>query len=352
MITSPLVNAAANLCLKAVDFTLKFSLAPHTNKTAYFDDILAQALNVLQVGVLFKFVKDKADGVVKGEGLGGDSAGVFFVGGALAAIGPALFTAMYECFWKLVVLYRKILLAKAKMKDTKKMLDNARKNTDAKRNEFLLKKALMNVFTKESENLVLESDANLDSGAVVQLTPAAMQEFKIMFDLLTRHTDLFKAAKEIRNQYLKKLAKRLAKSLKLKKAEPHNPLSNIVCLVKALQTVMNDPSSKVTLTVRGKDLLFKLLQLPAGLDLNADPDAVAIRLNSESFTTENIDRFRELMQMCSDFDPEKGREYYRKAKLVLSYLPYTQEPLPDGAGNKKQEVVLSVKCSFARERDI
>ena len=73
-----------------MDLVLKFSLFPHTSKTAYFDDIVAQALNLLQVGVLAKFIQEKADGLVMGEGFFcGDRAGVFFVGGALAAIGPA-----------------------------------------------------------------------------------------------------------------------------------------------------------------------------------------------------------------------------------------------------------------------
>jgi hypothetical protein len=164
VITSPLVNAAANLCLKAVDLTLKFSLAPHTNKTAYFDDILAQALNVLQVGVLFKLIKDKADGVVKGEGLGGDSAGVFFVGGALAAIGPLLFTAMYECFLKLIVLYRKLQLADAKIRDAMNALKQARKNPD---DEMKRKKSLVKALKKaviegiEKEKKLKENTRNL-----------------------------------------------------------------------------------------------------------------------------------------------------------------------------------------------
>jgi hypothetical protein len=351
VITSPLVNAAANLCLKAVDLTLKFSLAPHSNKTAYFDDILAQALNVLQVGVLFKLVKDKADGLVKGEGLGGDQAGVFFVGGALAAIGPALFTAMYECFSKLIVLYRKLLLAQAKIKDRVKALENARKNPYDIHGvgKTLLSKALIKAFRMGIENVNPEPDAAPNSVAGVQLTPAEMQGYvEIMVELLTRDDGLaFKAAKEMKNQYLKNL----------NTAEAH-PLKNITCLLKALQTVMNNPSYKTALEMGGKDLLFRLLQLPAGLDLNKDLDAVESRLNSESFI-ENIDRFRKVMQMCSDFDPEKAKEYFRKAKLVLFELQYTQEPLeytqeplknyvmgdpaqgtPDGAGDKEESLEL------------
>ena len=106
-----------------MDLVLKFFLMPHASKTAYFDDILAQALNLLQVGVLAKFIKDKADGLLVGVGsFSGDQAGVLFVGGALAAIGPALFTAMYECFSKLMVLRRKVRLANAKMKDIRNLI--------------------------------------------------------------------------------------------------------------------------------------------------------------------------------------------------------------------------------------
>ena len=108
------------------------------NKTAYFDDILAQALNLLQVGVLFKYIKDQAEGLLKGEGLGGDSAGVFFVGGALAAIGPALFTAMYECVQKFFVLYRKLRVAKAKVRDITNLANAADPAVMVKRKERAL----------------------------------------------------------------------------------------------------------------------------------------------------------------------------------------------------------------------
>jgi hypothetical protein len=83
------------------------------------------------------------DGDCMPDFLGVNGAVNDIVEGALAAIGPELFTAMYECFWKLVVLYHKLLLAKAKMNDTVKMLDYARKNPGAKmNNEFLLKTLL------------------------------------------------------------------------------------------------------------------------------------------------------------------------------------------------------------------
>ena len=81
-----------------MDLVLKFYLAPHVNKEAYVDDILAQILNVLQVGVLWQFIKDKTGGLVgrrrQGsimQGLGGDMAARYFVGGALAGRGADLF---------------------------------------------------------------------------------------------------------------------------------------------------------------------------------------------------------------------------------------------------------------------
>jgi hypothetical protein len=384
VITSPLVNAAANLCLKAVDLTLKFSLAPHMNKTAYFDDILAQALNVLQVGVLFKLIKDKADGVVKGEGLGGDSAGVFFVGGALAAIGPLLFTAMYECFLKLIVLYRKLQLADAKIRDAMNALKQARKNPDdeMKRKKSLvkaLKKAVIEGIEKEKKLKEKHPEfvAAPNSVAGVRLTPESMEKYvDTMAKLLARDDSqvILKAAKEMKNQYL--ISLNMAKPSS--SSDEIDPLTKIVFLLEALQTAMNDPSYKAALEMGGKDLLFRLLQLPAGLDLNKDLKAVASRLNSGSLI-ENIDRFRKVMQMCTDIEKatcsnlEMVKEYLRKSKMVLSELPwpedYTQERLriyvgvpvkpkpaedqaqstPDGAGNKEQGVVLSVKCSHESE---
>jgi hypothetical protein len=84
------------------------------------------------------------------------------------------------------------------------------------------------------------------------------------------------------------------------------------------------------------------------------------------------------MQMCSAFDPEKGKEYLRKSKMVLLELPlpedYTQESLknyvmghgvpskPDESEadttrdieeakvpKEKEEKVLSVKCLHGSE---
>jgi hypothetical protein len=364
VITSPLVNAAANLCLKAVDLTLKFSLAPHMNKTAYFDDILAQALNVLQVGVLFKFIKDKADGVVKGEGLGGDQAGVFFVGGALAAICPLLFTAMYECFWKLVVLYRKIMLAQAKIKDGVKAFHNAVDQdsaVDQGAYQMKQKKALIkafragNIIARNNRRQTPEAVAAPNSVAGLDLSEAQMTEYAdIMAQLLTTKDGkvVFEAAKKMKAKYL----------CELNTAEPLlgsdeiDPLTKMMCLLKALQTVKDDHSYKDALEMDGnKDLLFRLLKLPAGLDqLPAGPDRndVASRLNSGPLIVD-IDRFRKVMQMCSDFDPEKVKEYIRKAKLVLFELPwpeqYTLEPLRIYVGVTVQEVVLSVKCSHESE---
>ena len=131
-----------------MDLVLKFFLMPHASKTAYFDDILAQALNLLQVGVLAKFIQEKADGLVMGEGFfSGDRAGVFFVGGALAAIGPALFTAMYECFSKLMVLRRKVRLANAKMKDVKKMISRGLSAADQ---EVMFREQTMKALNKAS----------------------------------------------------------------------------------------------------------------------------------------------------------------------------------------------------------
>jgi hypothetical protein len=368
VITSPLVNAAANLCLKAVDLTLKFSLAPHSNKTAYFDDILAQALNVLQVGVLFKFVKDKADGVVN-DGLGGDSAGVFFVGGALAAIGPLLITAMYECFFKLVVLRRKLLLANAMFKDRRDAFKRFKNSKPMKRQSLkkAVKKAITEEIKRERKYEKKLAFAALNSLAKVRLTPQEIERYaNTMAELLAREDGqvVFQAAKEMKAEYLKELneavkaAKKEADTQAKNKAETKaklssssneiDPRTKIKCLLRALQTVLNErPFYQDALKNGGKVLLFDLLQLPAGLDLNTDLDAVASRLNSRSLI-EIIDQFRKVMQTCSDFDNEKVKEYIRKAKLVLFELPLPEEhkPWPE---EHKQEVVLSVKCSHESE---
>ena len=116
--------------------------------------------------------------------------------------------------------------------------------------------------------------------------------------------------------------------------------------------------------------LLEALQNP-GQDLNA----VVNRLTQGPLAKtlgENISRFRKVMQMCSAFDPEQGKEYFRKAKMVLFELPWPEEytlealknyvmgvqpktadkarDIPDQeAKDRAPEVVLSVKCSHGRE---
>jgi hypothetical protein len=379
-----------------MDLVLKFSLFPHTSKTAYFDDIVAQALNLLQVGVLAKFIQEKADGLVMGEGFfSGDRAGVFFVGGALAAIGPALFTAMYECFEKLLVLRRKLRLAAAKMKDVKKMIPqslSAADLVDLFREQTM--KALNKAFIEGNKSVNPESLSGAAPHRVagVQLPEAAMQKYvKIIADILTAASFpdssafdgklVFKAAKEMKNRYLKSLntAEPLSATVMGGNMGQGGPSSNeidprtdIKCLLEALQTVMNDAFYKDALEKGGKDLLFGLVGLDSeNLDLNQGLNAVVDRLNTASLG-ENISRFRKVMQMCSAFDPEKGKEYIRKAKMVLFELPspeeYTLESfknyvmgvqpkpadkardIPDQeAKDGPPEVVLSVTCSHGSE---
>ena len=386
-----------------MDLVLKFFLMPHASKTAYFDDILAQALNLLQVGVLAKFIKDKADGLLVGVGsFSGDQAGVLFVGGALAAIGPALFTAMYECFSKLMVLRRKVRLANAKMKDIRNLIPFSRANAQEETRKRI-EKALNKAFTAGNKSVNPESRDAPNSVAGVQLSEAEMKKYvKIMADILTAASFpssafdgklVFKAAKEMKNRYLKSLNTAEPRSGtvmggNMGQGGPNSneidPHTDIKCLLEALQTVMNDPSYKDALEKGGKDLLFGLVGLDsANLDLNPGQDlnAVVNRLTQGPLAKtlgENISRFRKVMQMCSAFDPEKGKEYLRKSKMVLLELPrpedYTQESLknyvmghgvpskPDESEadttrdieeakvpKEKEEKVLSVKCLHGSE---
>jgi hypothetical protein len=384
-----------------MDLVLKFILMPHASKTAYFDDILAQALNLLQVGVLAKFIKDKADGLLVGVGsFSGDQAGVLFVGGALAAIGPALFTAMYECFSKLMVLRRKVRLANAKMKDIRNLIPFSRANAQEETRKRI-EKALNKAFTAGNKSVNPESRDAPNSVAGVQLSEAEMKKYvKIMADILTAASFpssafdgklVFKAAKEMKNRYLKSLNTAEPRSGtvmggNMGQGGPNSneidPHTDIKCLLEALQTVMNDPSYKDAWEKGGKHLLFGLLGLnPTNLDLSPSQDlnAVVNRLDSRALV-QNISRFRKVMQMCSAFDPEKGKtkEYLRKSKMVLLELPlpedYTQESLknyvmghgvpskPDESEadttrdieeakvpKEKEEKVLSVKCLHGSE---
>ena len=345
-----------------MDLVLKFSLSPHTSKTAYFDDIVAQSLNLLQVGVLAKFIQEKADGLVMGEGFFcGDRAGVFFVGGALAAIGPALLTAIFECFWKMLVLRRKLRLAHAKMLDlTSRPLD-----LDVLFREQTTK-ALNKAFKEANKSVNQDTlrSAAPNSVAGVQLPEAAMQKYvKIIADILTAASFpssafdgklVFKAAKEMKNRYLKSLntAEPLSATVMGGNMGQGGPSSNAI-----------DPRTDIK-------CLLEALQNP-GQDLNA----VVNRLTQGPLAKtlgENISRFRKVMQMCSAFDPEQGKEYFRKAKMVLFELPspeeYTLESfknyvmgvqpkpadkardIPDQeAKDGPPEVVLSVTCSHGSE---
>jgi hypothetical protein len=183
-----------------------------------------------------------------------------------------------------------------------------------------------------------------NSVAGVQLPEAAMQKYvKIIADILTAASFpssavdgklVFKAAKEMKNRYLKSLntAEPLSATVMGGNMGQGGPSSNAIdprtdikCLLEALQTVMNDPSYKDALEKGGKDLLFGLVGLDSeNLDLNQGLNAVVDRLNTASLG-ENISRFRKVMQMCSAFDPEKGKEYIRKAKMVLFELPSPEE---------------------------
>jgi len=236
-----------------------------------------------------------------------------------------------------------------------------------------------------------------NSVAGVQLPEAAMQKYvKIIADILTAASFpssafdgklVFKAAKEMKNRYLKSLntAEPLSATVMGGNMGQGGPSSNAIdprtdikCLLEALQTVMNDPSYKDALEKGGKDLLFGLVGLDsANLDLNPGQDlnAVVNRLTQGPLAKtlgENISRFRKVMQMCSAFDPEQGKEYFRKAKMVLFELPWPEEytlealknyvmgvqpktadkarDIPDQeAKDRAPEVVLSVKCSHGRE---
>ena len=319
------------MALKVVDLVLKSVLAPHVNKTAYFDDILAQALNLLQVGVLFKYIKDQAEGLLKGEGLGGDSAGVFFVGGALAAIGPALFTAMYECVQKFFVLYRKLRVANAKVRDITNLANAADPAVMVKRKE----RALYQALKVGNKHVDPEPGARPNSVAGVQLTETEMSKYvQIMLKLLTETKEfdgklVFKAAKQMKNQYLQSLNTAEPRSDmvmggNMGQGRPNSyEIDNdtaIQCLLKALQTVMDDASYKGALERGGKNLLFGLLRPDLNLNVDLDLNAVVKGLD-----TENISRFLKVMEMCIAFDPEKGKEYIRKANMVLFELPSPKE---------------------------
>ena len=362
-ITTPSRNAEANLFLKVTDLILKFILAPHSSKSAYFDDILAQALNVLQVGVLYKFVKDKAEGLARSQGLGGNSAGTFFVAGALAAIIPLLFTAWYECVLKLLVLRRKMRLLQAKVQDAQKAV--------AKPSKEVLTRALTKAMKSSNANVISEFGAAPNSIARVELTEDEIQTYSmILAELLTTQVKvtgydgkvILKAANEIKVQYLMSSNKNPERNKNGQgDASSDDTIIEIECLLAAVKTVMNNGSYKDALEKGGKKYLFQLLSIREN-DLNRvriengvcnpeDLKAVARGLNWRD--VENISRFRKLMQLCNEF--EKTETRLRKVKLVLFELPwpkdYWNEALKEYVMGVKPKAkqVLSVRFSHESE---
>jgi len=316
-ITTPSANAQANLALKVIDLVLKFYLQPHVNKEAYVDDVLAQILNVLQVGVLWQFIKDKTGGLVGRrrqaggvmKGIGGDLAAQYFVGGALAGIIPPLVTAMYECLKSLLKLRRKSKKAYAKADDAQKDAKMLASNDPSERAKVISKRILNEDNIKKAKKY-LEEKTGVGGDMMAQVDPKKVEQVALLL-VAGEGKQVFKAAKEFKTQFTQ---------IRNLEFEPTDPRSEMMCLNKALQKVAAMGEYKnCFLSNDARPGLLQLLGLPAQFDLNdlkeKGPEMLAENLGIDPM-------FVKVMTLCMEFDPEKGKEYVRKADLVLFKLPW------------------------------
>jgi hypothetical protein len=115
-------NAKAILGLKVIDFVVKLFAMPHINKEAYFDDIWAQVLNIIQIAGITAYVEtkygDALDSVGSGQaspgtaGFGGDALGQLFMATTIAGIFPNIMTALKESYNSLAKLVDQMRSAK------------------------------------------------------------------------------------------------------------------------------------------------------------------------------------------------------------------------------------------------
>jgi hypothetical protein len=303
------------LGLKVVDLVLKFYLAPHVNKEAYVDDILAQILNVLQVGVLWQFIKDKTGGLVgrrrQGsimQGLGGDMAARYFVGGALAGIIPPLVTAMYECVKSLFRLRRKTKKAAAKANDAKNDLEALKDPETAKK--MIAKKILNSDHAKKAKSMFQEK-TGLDDGTMGAFSDQKVEQIATLL-VTDRGKEVFKAAKEFSTRYA---------MIRNKTFVPTDPRSSAKCLAQALQEVATDYEDCLKTTVNGEAGLLAILGVREDIDLSR----IDIDMPDLANFVDIDPTIVKAITLCMEFDPEKGKEYMRKANLVLFKLPWPQD---------------------------
>ena len=304
-----------------MDLVLKFYLAPHVNKEAYVDDIIAQILNVLQVGVLWQFIKDKTGGLVgrrrQGsimQGLGGDMAARYFVGGALAGIIPPLVTAMYECVKSLFRLRRKTKKAAAKANDAKNDLEALKDPETARR--MIVQKVLKSDHFQKAKSMFQEK-TGLNDGTMGACSEQKVEQIATLL-ATDRGKKVFKAAKEFSTRYA---------MIRNKRFDQMDPGSSAKCLSQALKDVATEHKDCLYTEYGQNGLPVPGLLTILGLehiDLSQIQQIDIDRPEALNFL--NIDpTIVKAITLCMEFDPEKGKEYMRKANLVLFVLPWPQD---------------------------